>query len=331
MNKIDGNVRGLINCPSISQLSFDEISAYKKIDGWVQNRGLFDQPCSWCGDNEKNLKEFNPSYLGASSYENLFHGDFLKNRMKDFTSEDIYMDIGAGDGLAIHQYREMYPEGAEVIGIASTQPTCIERVIEEEKKDNKFSFFLKDFLDFPSKSLRGRVSFITDIKGAFRYGLDPVNVIKKMGELLKEGGFAVISLGYGIGINPTLIPEKCITMDDRRKYQIGSACLMHLWFHTIQGFDVIQKNVEESSKLHHEIMENPKKYDGNFYGYETLVLRRNNQPIEIEELIPDPDFVSEWSNTPESERYYDGFWPKYSWKTSQSSEALLSKITWLNT
>lgn len=315
--------------PSISKMSQDEIASFKKIDNWVQNRTLFKEPSSWSGGKTEEC--FNFSNFGVGdSYPSLCGA--LKNIMNGLTSDDVYMDVGAGDGHAIHQYREIYPEGAKVIGITSTQPANIQRVIEEEKMDEKFSFFLADFKEFQTEPLSGRVSVITDIKGAFRYGLDPAGVIQKMGDLLKEGGLAIISFGGRIGIKPpSLIEEKYIALNSKERDFIGSSMLLHLWFHTIKGFDVIQENmdIEKSRKIHSEVMEKPEKFRKEYFGQETMVIKRNNQPVEADALVPDPAFIKEWSETPDSKKNHDCFCPFYTWKTSGTSETLLSKITWL--
>jgi len=319
--------------PSISQMSEDQINSFNKVDGWVQSRTLFDDPCfpcSWSGGKtEEGLNLYN---MAATCYCNEFiiaDADVFRKIMSDLKSDDIYLDIGAGDGHAIHQYREMHPDGATAIGVALTQPRHIERVIEAEKKDEKFAFFLCDFKEFPIEPLAGRTSVITDIKGAFRYGLDPAGVIKKMGALLKEGGIAIIALGYGLGINP---PSQIKSFVSKKR---GSLTLLHLWFHTIKGFDVLkqQKSFEESLKINNELLETPKemKYFQDYaYGNELIVLRRNSQPVEAEELIPSPEFVNTWSKLEDSEKNYDCFWPKYTWKTSDASETLLSKIKEVN-
>lgn len=321
--------------PSISKMSPDEIASFQKIDGWIQNRTLFNEPSSW--SSGKKEKGFSLCCFGVGSYqsslENHVTKGALKNVMNDLTRDDIYMDIGAGDGHAIHQYREVYPEGAKVIGIASTQPANIERVIEEEQKDEKFSFFLADFKKFPTERLSGRVSVITDIKGSFRYGLDPAGVIHKMGNLLKEGGLAIISFGCRIGIKPRRpIKEKYIALTSKERDFTGSSMLLHLWFHTIKGFDVILENMEleKSRKIHSEIMEEPEKYEEEFFGNDIMVIRRNNQPVKVEKLVPDPAFIKRWSKIADHEKNYDWFCPFYTWKTSDTSETLLSKITRLN-
>lgn len=321
--------------PSISKMPKDEIVSFKKVVNWVQRRTLFcDEETSWDGrmDSRGSL-----CYFGGSSYDGFFPGGKGKNVLKDIMrtlkSNDIYMDVGAGDGHAIHQYREVFPQGAEVIGIASTQPHDIERVINEEKRDGKFSFYLADFNEFPTESLAGRVSVITDIKGAFRYGLNPTCTIKKMGALLKEGGVAIIEFGRGLGIDPpSLIEDKYNVLDSRHKDWFGSKMLLHLWFHTIKGFDVIQKNMdlEFSRQIHAKVIEKPEAYERDNFGLDLMIIRRNSDPIEVEELIPNPKFIKDWSEIEDSERDYDDCCPKYTWKTSEASEALLAKITWLN-
>lgn len=204
-------------------------------------------------------------------------------------------------------------------------------MINEEKNDQKFSFFLADFNEFPIESLSGRVSLITDIKGAFRYGLNPAGTIKKMGTLLKEGGLALIDFGYGLGIDPpSLIKDEYLALGNKAKYGTGSKMLLLLWFHTIKVFDVIYENMdlEDSRRMHSEVMEKPEKCDFFLHSDEFMIIRRNNHPIEIEELVPNPTFIKTWSERPEKD--YDSFWPRYSWKISDASEALLSKIKWLN-
>lgn len=58
---------------------------------------------------------------GGASYENVIplgvKKGMLRDAMSSLKSDDIFMDIGAGDGHAIHQYREIYPDGAKVIGM----------------------------------------------------------------------------------------------------------------------------------------------------------------------------------------------------------------------
>jgi SAM-dependent methyltransferase len=312
--------------PSISMMSKGQINAFKKVERWTQNRVLFPERSSW-SDNTKN--EFDFGYWGRDCYLSSFYCesvDALKKIMSDLNGNDIYLDVGAGDGHAIHQYRDLNPNGAKAIGIALTQPGNIERVIEAEKRDEKFSFFLCDFKEFPTESLAGRVSVITDIKAAFCYGLDPAGVIQKMGTLLKEGGLAIIDFGYYQGIHPPSQIENISYLENEKK--IGSRVLLHLWFHTIKGFDVLkpQKDFEKSLEINSRIMEKPNICDIHRFGENLIILRRNSQPVEADKLIPDPEFVHKWSILKDSEKNYDSFSPNYTWETSGTSETLLSKL-----
>lgn len=307
--------------PSISRMTLAQRGQYCKISNWVQNRTLFEN---------QNPKKSSLNYGGDNYADALMvqSKSIFRETMNNLQKEDIYMDVAAGNGAALIQYLEMFPAGANVVGVNLTQPLEVEKIIEKDANDERFSYYLSDFKTFQKSSLVNRVSVITDIQGAFRYGCDPVQMINQMGTLLKEGGMAFIDLGYGIGIVPDGVPAEVINLDSRGKEFIGSTLLMQLWFHTIKGFDVIQEglNVEDSIKFHDQIMEKPQEVDKYAPSRQAVYLRRNNQPVKVEPLTPTYNFDLEETKVSGA---WDIIYPRYSWELSDESAALLSKVTWL--
>lgn len=312
------------NLNSLSHMSPTQIEQFKIENHWEQNRTLA-KPIP---DKTKPWYEKIHKLMTGSSYEELLGGLFVKS-MQEHKENDIYVDVGAGDGTALFEYLDFFPNGAKVIGIASTQPHNISKVIENDKNNSKFSFYLCDFNEFPTESLKGRVSLISDVKGAFRYSLYPHKVIDQMGKLLKTGGLVFIQTGYGIGIKPDMIPEKQNMLNSRQETQ-GSNQLLHLWFQTIKGFDVIQhektfENVESSIAINKEIIDNPDKWDNQMRDNQLIILRRNSDPVEVDPLVYDSEFVENWQKN-SGEKHWDEWAPKYKWEMSEKSKELTKKI-----
>lgn len=312
-----------ITLKSISQMNPHEINQFPVEKDWVQNRTLARQKTS--------TEEVLFGGGKVSSYEEVLGGLFAKS-IQELKENDTYVDSGTGDGNALMEYREIFPHGANVIGIASTQPHDLSKVINKELADKKFSFYLSDFNNFPTESLAGRVSLLSDVKGAFRYSLYPQKVIQQMGKLLKTDGLAFIEMGYGIGIKPDMVtPEKNYL--NSRQFTQGSNMLLHLWFQTIKGFDVIQhkkkfENIEKSIEINKEIIKNPHKWDDQMSDNQLIILRRNGDPVQVEPLTYDAEFLENWQRS--EKKYWDGWAPRYKWEMSDESKELTKKIYVIN-
>lgn len=301
-----------------------EIDQYP-IERWMQGRALFD-----------NSKPSNSSiyYFGGHSYKWVLDSRLDKyakvrlfdDTMKNLTHKDIYLDVGAGNGKAIKEYRQLFPAGAKVIGIGSTQPheEAIQDVIEQDKNDEKFSFYLDDFTKFPTEALAGRVSVITDVIGAFRYGRDPAQVIRQVGKLLKEGGLVFFKFTYSDGIKVPQGYDKFVVWNRPKD---SSSHLLYLWFQTIRGFDVLQEDMtlEESKAFQKEIIDDIHKVASRRFAEYAIVLRRNADQVEVDPLIIDPKVDQDVSRNKEGGIYWDEWIPAYTWEMSAYSQSMLKK------
>lgn len=308
------------DCLSIGKMTEEQLKPYTSVTyKWIQDRQLF---------RNVNKETSIESITLHSSYEEAINTNLpaeiekhLFNRtFKHLQSTDIYVDIGAGDGKALLEYRKVYPAGASVIGIANTPPGTLEEIKKVDNEDDKFSFYLQDFKKFRIGSLAGKVAVITDIKGAFLYGLDPALMIQKMGEMLKEGGLAFIQTAGNIRIK---IPEgypnlSCLTGEP-------SMNLLHLWCRRIQGFDYVEREWNEFEKKIYSRPSAESDYDDmNKYWFheEVLVLRRNNESIKVDHLVCDPQTVKDWErNGKNANRWH----PVYTWEVGEQNKAFLSK------
>jgi SAM-dependent methyltransferase len=308
-----------VHCRSIGHMKQKELNQFKVEKNWMQNRTLAKQ--------KRTHEQILFGGGQVNSYEDAL-GQLFSKSILELKENDIYLDVGAGDGNALFEYRELFPKGASVIGIASTQPHNLSQVIEKDLNDDKFSFYLSDINNFPTESLKGRISLISDVKGAFRYGLYPHKVIEQFGKLLKTNALAFIEIGYGIGIKPDMIPQEKQYLNGRQESQ-GSKMLLHLWFQTLRGFDVIQhkmmfEKVENSIAFNKEIIVNPQKWDDQMRDDQLVILRRNEDPVEVEPLAYDTDFVEKWQ--PIENKLWDLWTPRYQWEMSEKSKELTKKI-----
>jgi SAM-dependent methyltransferase len=236
-------------------------------------------------------------------------------------AQDVYLDSGCGDGAAIIEYRTVFPQGASVVGISATCPNQekISALIQKDEEDQKFSYCLCDFNNFPTSHLEGKVTLMTDILGALRYGGNPTRFIEQAGKLLKPGGKLYIRYAWSDGIE---IPK-----DDRYIRMGGrpdSCQLFHLWFYSIRGFEVLepQKTAEESHifrekclKEDDDIFELSRNKDKNI-----VVLLRNNDPVQADTLIADPRFAE----GSEKDRNFDYWYPFYKWEMSDYTKSLIA-------
>lgn len=298
--------------PSISNMELEEINKFS-IENYVQERKLFNDGTEEC------LVQF--GYFGGESYKSTLSdaGKLFVETMKHLTEDDVYFDVGAGDGNALRQYRALYPEGALVAGISFTQPKeKIEDLINRDRTDDKFSFYLGDFKKFPADFFAGRVAVMTDILGAFRYGYDPACIIRQAGIMLKEGGLFFIKYGYADGIK---IPEGYTQF---KKRDVGGR-LMGLWFQTIKGFDVLQEDMtlDESRSFRERIFTHLQDVDLHAFKPYVAVLRRNSDPVEVDTLVADPFFADEECK---KTKYWDAWYPNYTWIMSENSRSLIKDM-----
>jgi SAM-dependent methyltransferase len=301
-------LKSLIPYDSVGKMKDKQLSQYPENKVWAQSRGLFHQERS----------EFSLSYHGGYSYEEALNnaGKLFKETISNLGSDDVYVDIGAGNGNAIMKYRETFPNGATVIGIANTKPHDIEKIKETECKDSKFSFYLSDFHQFPIDAITGKVSVVTDIQGVVRYGRDPAGTIQKIGQLLKEGGLAFIDFGALMAIKLPI--EEGLNILCFR----GSPCklLFHVWLHTIKGFDVLQDDAKDDAEMKifsRKVLQDPTHNVGrHWFGEGVVVMRRNRDPIEIDRLIHEKDYETPEHGIIDCLR-------EFTWKIGESNKNIL--------
>lgn len=301
--------------PSISRMSSEELNRYPFEKTWVQNRKLF----YYVVPPESR---YSKGYKGGYSYEEeLKYGrDFFKNIFSNLQREDIYLDSGAGDGEAILEYRQKFPEGAQVIGISKTQPIALEKIVGVEREDTKFFYYLADFNQLPLDSLANRVSVMTDIKGAFLYSLDPVLVIQRIGGILKEGGIVIIDYAHARIKIPKEYEDRLFLSN---KGQTASGSLMHVWFRMIKGFDYIECPCDQKGEEDRKEMESKNLFFPDFYWFNehVAILKRNRDPVEVDRLICDENAHKMY----EKKEWPASWAPEYTWELSERSRNFLSQ------
>jgi len=145
----------------ISQMDSSQISRFNTSPNWIDGRKLLKQ------EQDSLNRVSGWGYAVPNSYEGIFQSnqvEIFKQALKDLNQNEIYLDIGAGRGQAIMEYLSTYPQRAQVIGIVNTRPTLgTEELIELDKNNPQFQYYLCDILQFSVPSLYGRVSLITDM------------------------------------------------------------------------------------------------------------------------------------------------------------------------
>lgn len=309
-------------CVSIGKMNENELSQYSAVDNWVQNRKLFNVQVQ----KKDSKHESYESSINTWMYDNEQH--IFNRTFARLQNTDIYVDVGAGDGKALLQYRKIHPTKASVIGIASHLPHSIEKIKKLDAEDNKFSFYLCDFKNFSIGSLAGKVSVITDIKGAFVYGLDPVHMIQKMGEMLKDGGLVFINTAGKVRLQ---VPENCPGLFPSKEINL-SQDLLHVWFRTIKGFDYVDREFEDWEK---KLYRRPDSFDESatksehpismtlfYFRPDVVILRRNSEAIEIDPLIAHPNIVENWEK---AAKHTNAWHANYTWEVSERTKTFLSK------
>jgi hypothetical protein len=128
---------------------------------WMHERRLFKS------NSDPFQAQFIPLVSGSPSYEGIlgFNSSLFVKTIKQLHSEEIYLDVGAGAGKAILEYRKEYPAGASVIGLANARVSSKEEadLIAHDQNDRKFTYYLADFLTFSNPLLVGQVSLITEV------------------------------------------------------------------------------------------------------------------------------------------------------------------------
>jgi SAM-dependent methyltransferase len=268
------------------------------------------------------------NYSGSSYLESFGRiiGKRLIGDLEKLQPQDIYLDIGCGEGAAIKEYRASYPDGAAVVGISLTRPSeeNLAQVVQKDQNDEKFAYCLDDFNKFPAEALKGKASIITDVFGAFRYGQDPTRYIEQVGKLLKPGGKVYIRFLLNDGIE---VPKEGKFNASYLGERKDSSDVMRLWFHTIRGFDVIQPEMtQEESRKYHEwcFKEAPDLYKIGSKQKESggpqVILQRNADPVQVDQLTAHPRFATPKA---ESEKNYEMWYPSYEWKMSDYSKELI--------
>lgn len=285
---------------SISQMNQEQMDKFNKFSCWYDSRPLF-------------AKEDSSNSYQQELY---FEGNLFKKKVEKLTNEEIYLDVGAGKGVAITEYRETYPEKAKVIGIAVnrvSQEKDEEKIVSRDREDLKFSYYLADFTEFPTASLCSSISLITDIYASFHYSCRKAEVIRKMGELLKPGGMAFIVYKNACILVDDLIQRKVVVLDTApSSKEKGSKLLLLMWFHTIKGFNVVYEGMTKLEDIKNDpsILTIRRMSD-------SIVLERNDEEVVVDEISAEVVYNANCGE------------PYYTWKTSPSSEEWLKKIKYL--
>jgi SAM-dependent methyltransferase len=300
-----------INNMSISNMPLEKI---QKLDfeNYKKTRTLLETPTD--------------HYYGGAhgSYEGELgrFGKVLKNDLSQLNEQDVYLDSGCGDGVAIIEYRELFPQGAAVVGISVTCPSKdkIPELIKKARNDQKFFYYLNDFNDFPTRHLEGKVTIMTDILGAFRFGCNPTRFIEQAGKLLKPGGKLYIKYTIVDGIEK---PKEANFID----WNVGrtdSNNLLHLWFYTIRGFDVLEPEMtlEDSRAFQEKCFNEAENLRALRWDKQQnrIVLQRNNEQVQVDTLIANPRFES---LAHERQRILDNWYPHYKWEMSDYTKSLI--------
>ena len=105
-----------------------------------------------------------------------------------------YVDMGAGQGLALRQAKQQNPE-LNAIGIAYKAPESAEAAIEESPIQYLSGKFVEEMLDDGDLNhLVGQVDFITDLYGPLSYSNNFMKVFESYLTLLKVDGVMTFNL-----------------------------------------------------------------------------------------------------------------------------------------
>jgi hypothetical protein len=125
--------------------------------------------------------------FGENSYQFGFIGGF-KSAIKGLSSDQVWLDSGAGRFKAISQYFREIGE-AKVIGVSVETPrdSSIIRYLSKNYP-KRFKALLGSPIESYSNEELGPVDLITDYYGAFSYSPHPDIILRKYLDILKVGG-----------------------------------------------------------------------------------------------------------------------------------------------
>lgn len=115
------------------------------------------------------------------------HG-FFKN-FNNLPPEAVWVDMGAGDGLALNEGLNEFPQIGKGVAISYKKTNSA----VANRPDNRLEYLDGDFVENMWSAgrldhLKGKVDLITDVHGPLAYSSDLKNLIEVYSDLLKPGG-----------------------------------------------------------------------------------------------------------------------------------------------
>ena len=307
---------------SISKMSEADREKFRRSNDiyktWEVGRRLFDDPSKRAIDKEDNYQ-----FWIRINNENY---DLFRKKIEALTSDEIFFDSGCGNGVAGEDYAKAYPKGATFIGVTLTRPDMENEDAKWLKRDRspRLHLFLHDILEFPTTSLHGRVSVITDIHGAFRYSGQPSKALTKMAEMLKIGGTLFLVFSGTETVDVSTYEDKISSCKKKELIAQGSSALLFLYLSTIRGLKVIGPEEGITPKL---IQERFGLCKDSSYDYDTVpeigywnccwVFERTEEPLALDPLYKEGD---------DSQVYDTHNFQKFFWQVSERNKYLLDKL-----
>lgn len=123
------------------------------------------------------------------SYEGLLGGQFLDELMS-LGSDDLWVDVGAGQARAIHDYYKdlSSPRKARAIAIGVRLPPGTDLAAISRIAEGRFEYISGKFVEDLDLDSLGRAKVVTDVLGALHYSRQMDKVLEKELRLLSIGG-----------------------------------------------------------------------------------------------------------------------------------------------
>lgn len=174
-----------------------------------------------------HTRTLNPAHY-SESYGGLLDPTFIDTLYSPKTQR--WLDVGAGEGMALIDYLYGVAGGASVVGITVETDWRYNGFRIQAARDfpGRFRFYKGKYLEDPSYSPEtlGHFDIVTDVYGAFSYSNTVDVVLQKIGDLLKVGGhfftvykadtfFIYDSKGNNIPINQWINSGSCLAIVPR--------------------------------------------------------------------------------------------------------------------
>ena len=151
--------------------------------------------------NQIHRDNFYTNYRDLADYTQFLGLDF-DSALAALRPHEIWLDAGAGAGVALQEYLNLYPQGGKVVGLGITYPTqdALQRPwprpLELANPAEQRLAYVEGYLeDLPRQKLQvfgTHYQLITDVFGPMMYSPYPDQVLQIYGELLAPDGMVML-------------------------------------------------------------------------------------------------------------------------------------------